>query len=238
VETLERWARPFFEGPWFRAVHEGTLSRQQYAYTIANQHLYVRWTTRLIGHAVANSHDRELRAHWIRHLGGEIDHEQLLESDLTALGMDVAFVQDAMAPSLGNREFMAMQESLIGFRRDPVMLMAAPLVAEGVASRLDQRFVEALYENVRRWGIENPKRATSFIVSHIHFDGGHKDEDGEHTDPGHWELTRRILERFLVDDAQLSWFLGAMRVCMDGFARSYRDYAEDLAIFAAKPTPS
>jgi hypothetical protein len=226
VETLDSWVSQFFASPWFESIYAGTMTREQYVYTLSNMHQFVRWTTRLIGRAVSLSSDRELRNHWLKHLDGEINHELIIEKDLEELGVDVNYVTDAMVPNLENQQFMVIQESLIGFHQDPVLFMAAPFVAEGFSARLDRNFMDALERVVRSWGVANPRRATLFFSSHIEYDGG-----GE----GHWEATRRILERSLTDETLLQRFLNAQRLAMAAFTRSYTSYVEDLAIFGAQP---
>lgn len=226
VETLDRWIERFFQTPWFTAIREGTMTKEQYIYTLSNQHQFVRWTTRLIGLAVRHSHDRELRNKWLEHLSEEINHEVLIERDLAGLGADVDFVINKMVPIVKNQQFMVAQESMIGFHSDPVLFMGAPFAAEGFASRLDGKFIEATRRLVKSWGIENPKQVTTFFASHVEYDGG---------DDGHWEQTRRVLDRYLTDDTILQKFLNVLRLSMNAFEASYTAYVEDLAIFSAKP---
>lgn len=228
VETLDRWIGVFFQGPFFRAVHEGRFTRQQYACSLGNLHQFVRWTTRLIGRAVSLSHDPELRNHWLNHLGGEVNHELIIEKDLKLLGEDPKFVADAMLPSVPTLGFMVAQESAIAFHQDPVLFMAAPFVAEGFASRLDGRFMEAVERCVKSWGVPNPKLVTVFYSSHIRYDGG---EDG------HWAMTRSILARHLQDDRALSRFLGIQRLAQRAFEEAYGGFVTDLQVFSAQPQP-
>jgi hypothetical protein len=225
VATLERWLAGFFGTSWFRAVKDGTLTRQQYVYTLANQHQYVRFTTRHIGAAVAYSEDRELRNHWRRHLEGEVDHERIIEKDLQGLGADVDFVLHHMVPQADNLKFCLAQEAILGFRRDPVLFLAPPFVAEGFSAHLDRAFMANLDRAAAGWGIANPRHVTNFIGSHIDFDGG---------DDGHWAGTLSVLERSLTTEKQLAEFLAVIRVCMDAFERSYCVFADDLAIFQAR----
>lgn len=225
VETLEIWIKDvLLQNAWFRAVREGTLTKEQYVFTLSNLHQFVRWTTRLIGRAVSYSSDKALRNKWLEHLRGEVDHEVIIESDLAALGADVDYVVKFMAPTVETQQFMVTQESMIGFHTDPVMFEAPPFVAEGYAAHLDQKFVDALRANARRWGIENPKQVTAFLASHITFDGGYD---------GHWELGRRMLGEHLGTNADIVRFMNVARLCMDSVNRSYTSFVEDLAIYGS-----
>lgn len=224
VETLERWLEVFFANPWFRAVREGTMTREQYVATLSNLHQFVRWTTRLIGRAVSTSKDRALRSKWLHHLQGEVDHELILERDLAALGADVDYVVGAMVPTVDTQSFMVTQESMVAFHQDPVLFLAAPFVAEGFAAHLDAGFVGGLRAAAKRWGVANPRQVTAFFASHIEYDGG-----GD----GHWETGRAQLGDHLTTDADLCRFLNAARLCMRAFDRAYSGYIEDLALFGA-----
>jgi hypothetical protein len=229
VETLGLHLERFFSNAFFKAVYSSTLSREQYVYTMSNLHQFVRWTTRLVARAVAYSHDEDLRNHYLGHLSGEINHEKIIERDLTNLGADVAYVVKDMVPNVSNQEFMVMQESVIGFHQDPVLFLAAPFAAEGIAARLDQKFILALEKAARGWGIVNPKQVTSFLASHIHFDGG---------DDGHWEGTRKILCRYLDSDHKLQKFINLVHLAMNAFEHSYASYIHEQRLFGAVPTPS
>jgi hypothetical protein len=233
VETLDRWLEVFFDSPWFRAVREGTLTREQYVCTLANLHQFVRHTTRIIGRAIGFSDDRALRNHFLNHLEGEINHELIIEKDLEGLGADVGYVVNAMVPSVANQGFMVTQESMIAFYSDPIMLMAAPFVAEGYTGHLGAKFMNDLEQCARSWGIEHPKRVTRFFASHIEYDGGNENHDG------HWEHIRKILDRYLVDDTKLQRFLNVLHLSKNATGQSYDGYVTDLAIFSAVPgTPA
>jgi hypothetical protein len=226
IETLERWTERFFKSAWFRAIYDGTLSRRQYIHTLEQQHQYVRYTTRLIAGALSWSDDRELRDHWRHHLEGEVNHELIIEKDLAHLDADVEYAVGPAIPHPVNLQFIMAQESIIGFRRNPALLMASAFVAEGFSSHLDQNFVDALNRVASSWGVKNPRLVTNFITSHINYDGG---EDG------HWAGICSALGRYLKTETQQQEFLAVIRLCMDAFERSYAAYAEDLVIFAAKP---
>ncbi len=226
VETLEGLVDKLFATPWFRGIYDGTLSREQYVCSLSNFHTFVRFTTRLLARAVALSDEPDLRAHFINHLSGEINHEVIIEKDLQGLGVDVDYVVNAMVPNVPTQEFMVVQESMIGFYQDPILFMAAPFAAEGFAARLDQRFIDCMAGCASKWGIAKPKQVIAFLASHVHFDGG---------DDGHWALTRDILEHHIQDDVRLQRFLNAVRLAMNGFIRCYTSYAETVAISSATP---
>lgn len=226
VETFEQWLGPFLKSSWFEAVYQGTLTREQYIYTLSNVHQFVRFTTRIIGRAVAYSTDRTLRNHWLNHLEGEINHEIIAEKDLEALGADVDFVVNAMVPNVSTQQFMVAQESMIGFNHDPVLLMGAPFVAEGYSGRLDGRLLEGLERCARGWGIAKPKMVTRFYASHIQYDGG---------SDGHWEHTQAMLGHCLTNDMQLQRFLNVIHLAKRSVEASYEDYIHEVGLFGASP---
>jgi hypothetical protein len=226
VETLEIHIDRFFRTDFFNAVYESRLSREQYIYSMSNLHQFVRYTTRLIGRAVSLSNDEDLRNHWLNHLSGEINHEKIIEKDLEHLGADVDYVVHHMVPNMHNQQFMVVQESAIAFHQDPVLFMAAPFSAEGWTARLDQRFMDSLHRSIRSWGIEQPRHVTGFLSSHINYDGG---------DDGHWEGTRRILDRYLTSDQMLQRFLNLVHLCMNAFENSYSSYVTEQRLWSAVP---
>lgn len=241
-ETIERWLEDIYGRGFFRAVFERTLTRDQYVYAASNMHQFVRWTTRLLGAAVASSHDRTLRNHYLAHLGGEINHEVIIERDLAHLGVDVEYVIARMVASPHTRQFMAIQESLIGYHRDPIGFMASPLVAEGIASHLTPAFVEALEATIARWGVREPRKAMTFFTSHVHTDGG---------DDGHWETGLSMLGAYLTYEPALARFLGLLRASMSALTGAYDEYVDRLptlgprerlaqpaSVDAARPQPT
>jgi hypothetical protein len=224
VETFERWLLDLYGRGFFKAVSDGTLTKPQYVYTISNMHQFVRWTTRLLGHAVAHSHERGLRNHFLAHLQGEVNHEIIIERDLAHLGEDVAFVVDRMAASPGTRQFMAVQESLAGLHHDLILFLASPLAAEGIASHLTPAFLEALERTIAGWGVREPKRAMTFFSSHVNTDGG---------DDGHWELVMRVVRDHLRSDDDLRRFLGILRASTRALTTAYDEFVDDVALFVA-----
>lgn len=223
-ETIERWLEDIYARGFFRAIFEGTLTREQYVYAASNMHQFVRWTTRLLGLAVGSSHDRPLRDHYLGHLSGEVNHEIIIERDLAHLGVDVGYVVERMPPSPHTRQFMAVQESLIGFHHDPITFMASPLAAEGIASHLTPAFVDALERAIASWGVPEPRKAMMFFTSHVHTDGG---EDG------HWESTLAILRRHLTSETVAARFLATLRSSQSALTGAYDEYVEHVGGVAA-----
>jgi len=225
VREVEMFLRGYFERmwqtQWFRAVEQRTLTRTQYVYTLSSMHQFVRYTTRILAGCVAAADDSQLRLHFVRHLQGEINHEVIIERDLAVLGEDVEFVVGQMGPNLPTRAFMAAQESAIGFHRDPVLLMAASLAAEGIPGHLDQRFMDALHANVAGWGVAEPERVTRFYSSHIDYDGG---------DDGHWEQTMAMLATHLRDETALARFVSMLRVTTDAMLRCYDSWIDEMPL--------
>jgi hypothetical protein len=211
---------------FFQTVEAGTLTREQYVYMLTQLHQFVRYTTRLLGRCVALSDESTLRNHFIHHLTGEINHEVIIEKDLEYLGEDAQYVKAAAQPNLATRQFMATQESAIGFYADPVLMLAAPLAAEGVSGHLDGRVMEKLHTLVAAWGVKEPKKATHFISSHIEFDGG---------DDGHWQGNLAMLAHYLRNELQLRRFLALLRVSVDAVLRQYDSYVGDVELWSARP---
>ena len=221
-ETIKVWLADLYQRGFFRAVVDGTLTREQFIYTAANMHQFVRWTTRLLGLAVGTSHPRRLRNHFLRHLSGEVNHEILIERDLAHLGADVEYLVDRMPPSPSTRHFMSVQESLVAFHRDPVAFMASPLAAEGVASHQTGEFLDALENVIAGWMIREPRKAMSFFTSHVNTDGG---------DDGHWEMTLSLVGAYLRTETETARFLATMRASMAALTAAYDEYVDDLSVF-------
>ncbi len=223
LETFERWLVDLYGRGFFRAVWDRTLRREQYAYTLGHMHQFVRWTTRLLGHAVAQSHDRSLRDHFLSHLQGEVNHELIIERDLAVLGEEVGFVVDDMAATPAIRHFMAVQESLVGLHHDLVLFLASPLAAEGIASHLTPEFLAAMEDNIAAWGVKEPAKAMAFFRSHVSTDGG---------DDGHWEQVIRMLATQLTSERRLVAFLGILRASTGALTAAYDGFVDDMALFS------
>jgi len=211
---------------FFQTVEAGTLTREQYVYMLTQLHQFVRYTTRLLGRCVALSDESNMRNHFIHHLTGEINHEVIIEKDLEYLGEDAQYVKLFAQPNLATRQFMTTQESAIGFYSDPVLMLAAPLAAEGVSGHLDGRVMEKLHTLMAGWGVKEPKKASHFISSHIEFDGG---------DDGHWQGNLTMLAHYLRGEGQLRRFLSLLRVSVDAVLRQYDSYVGDVELWSAQP---
>lgn len=214
------------QSSFFQAVDAGTLTREQYVYTLTQLHQFVRYTTRLLGRCVGASPDTELRTHFIHHLKGEVNHEIIIERDLQHLGEDPTYVKEVAQPNLPTREFMCTQESAIAFYNDPVLMLAAPLAAEGVSGHLGQLFMDKINTLVGSWGVKDPQKATHFLGSHIEFDGG---------DDGHWQGNLTLLAKYLRTEQQLRGFLALLRVSVDAVLRQWDSYVSDVELWSARP---
>lgn len=223
VDSVRHWVKGFYEGSWSRAIFDRTMTREQYVQSLSNMHHYVRQTTQHLGRAVASADNRELRRHFIEHLNGEINHEVMIENDLRHLGVDPEYVVKHRVPNAATKSFMAIQETTIAFYRDPIMLMACPLVAEGITANMPAEFVTSLRTLVGSWGVKSPERATGFLTSHTHTDGG---------DDGHWQATVEILHGYLVDEATQRRFLCTLRTAADCIERSFNSNIDELPLFA------
>lgn len=222
VEHVNRWASEFFFGPWATAVAERRLTREQYVQTLYNVHQYVRFTTRLLGRAVAISPTTELRQHFADHLSGEINHELIIERDLANMNVSAQWLLERRVANAATRAFMVTQQSMVAFEQNPVLFMACPLAAEGITAHLDQSFIENLRACAARMGYLNPHRVTQFFSSHMRTDGG---EDG------HWQRTVDVLAKLITTDAEQQEFLSVLRLAMDGIEGSFNSNVTELSLF-------
>lgn len=227
AETVRRWLSNGREWGLFRAVHARTLTRRQYVYALSNIYQFVRHTTRILARCIAHSDSTEMRSHFIHHLNGEVNHELIIERDLKNMGEDVAYVCDHMAPNGPTQEFMAIQEALIGYYADPILLMASPMAAEGVTAHLDQPFVDNLHACMLDWGVKVPEKASKFFVSHMSTDGG---------PDGHWETTVNFLAKCLKNETTHQFFLRSMRNSMRGTQRLYDSFVDDVPSWSSEST--
>jgi hypothetical protein len=224
LETVRRYVDRVMDSGFFRAVMDGTLSREQYIHVLSQTHQYVRYTTRILGLCVAHSHVTELRDHFLHHLREEINHEQIIERDLAHLGADPLYVRDVMAPNGATNQFLLTELALISYFQDPLLLTAAPLAAEGISAHLSREWLSRLERLVAGWGLQAPDRACRFFASHVGFDGG---EDG------HWEGSVRLLEKYLVDEKRLRDYLAAFQACGQSLLHCYVASVEEAALWAA-----
>lgn len=211
-ETVDRWIKQFFRGSWAQAILNETITKEQYIATLCHWHQFVRQTTQHIARAVVNADNRELRNHYIYHFKGEINHELLIENDLKHFDYDLDFLLNFQVPAEATKEFMAVQESTIGFYQDPIRLLACPLAAEGMTASVTPEFLAALYRRIASWGIENPKNAARFISSHVHTDGGEE---------GHWARVLTMIGKYIGDEKDLQQFLSVLNVAMHTYERAH-----------------
>lgn len=221
-ETVERWIKQFFQGSWAQAIVQEKISKEQYIATLCHWHQFVRQTTQHIARAVANAANRELRNHYIHHFKGEINHELLIEHDLKHFNCDLDFLLHFQMPSEATKEFMAVQESTIGFYQNPVLLLACPLAAEGMTASIKPAFLEALYRRIASWGIANPQDAARFLSSHVHTDGG---------DDGHWSRVLTMIGKYIDNEQLLQNFLSVLNVAMHTYERAHNANIDDYKMW-------
>ncbi len=223
VATIQEFLKRFYAGSWASSIFNETMSREQYVQSLSNMHHYVRQTTSHLGRAVALAPTRELRRHFIDHLNGEINHEISIENDLRHLGVDPDYVLHHRVPDPATKSFMAIQETTIAYYQDPMLLMACPLVAEGITANMPNAFIGRLRALTLAWGVASPQKATSFLTSHTHTDGG---------DDGHWQTTTEALGEYLVDEALQRRFLCTLRTAAECIERSFNSVIDDIPLFS------
>lgn len=227
VRTVEEHlARFFSKGAWACRVRDGVLSREQYVATLFNLHSYVRYTTRLLGQCIGITADRRLRAHYIEHLRGEINHELIIERDLTNLGEDVAYVAEALQPPPSTMGFMSIQESIVAFHRDPVMFLACPISAESFAAYVQADILDGLKRSITSWRPDNPTDVLHFVKSHSGLDGG---------PDGHWNRCVKVLRSYVQTEPQMQRFSAVVHAAMSTLAASYDSCVLDYAAPAWYP---
>src|SRR5690606_21204933 len=106
--TVRRGLDAFYTSEFCRKVFDKTMTRHEYVVTMANNHQFVRWTTRLVAKIVSDTQDAKLRKHMLGHLNGEIDHEVWIENDLRHLGVDVDYIRAQMVPNQFIHTFMCV----------------------------------------------------------------------------------------------------------------------------------
>ncbi len=226
LEIHRNWMDRFYHGAWAQSILNGTLKKEQYIYSLYNLHQYVRQTTRLCARCVAHSDNLNLRNHYINHFKGEINHELLIEHDLKTLSADLEYLHESHVPHPATKEFMMVQESTIGYYQDPILMLACPMAAEGIAAHMDEHFIDKLHQTIGSWGIEKPEEAARFLTSHIRTDGG---EDG------HWLAVVSILKKALKDEHYQQQFLSVLTAAMNGFERGFNMNVTDMKLWNAMP---
>lgn len=226
LETHKRWLNRFYTGSWASSILNRTLSKEQYVSSLYNLHEYVRQTTRLAARCIAHSENMTLRNHYINHFRGEINHELLIERDLKYLGADVDYLKAAHVPHSATKEFMVVQESTVAFYQDPILMLACPLAAEGVAAHMQPDFLDALYECIESWGVKKPIEAARFLSSHVSTDGG---------DDGHWANVVKMIRNNIEDENHLQKFLSVLNAAMNGFEHGFNANIDDLKLWSSTP---
>ncbi len=222
LESFEIWVSHFFKESWFNAVNTKTITKEQYITSLYNMHQFVRHTTRLAARCVACSDEKELRNHYIYHLKGEINHEIIIESDLKGLGVDLDYLLNAHIAHTATSEFIVLQESIIGYKQDAVMMLACPFIAEGMTANISSDFVNNLHATIKSWGIEKPESVSRFLTSHMKFDGGID---------GHWLQVIMMTHEFVKNELQLQHYLNTMRLAMTGYAHGFNANIDDLELW-------
>lgn len=216
----------FYDNKWFIGVANGTLTKNQYVEMLGDWHNFVRWTTRLLAKVVGITDDKDLRSSFISHMNGEIDHEVLIEGDLAALGADVDYAKNHMAPGGPIQLFMGLQESLAAFRQDPVLFLAVPYSIEGISANITAQTVKDLSACIASWGYERPRKCCTFLSSHIHTDGG---------DDGHWQHSLKMIKQFLKTETELQKFLVVSHLVFDTIGASFENAVSKLDFQTLRP---
>lgn len=223
---LARHVKEFYAGPWVAAVKGRRLSLLQYLVTLENMHQYVRFTTRLLGRAVACSPSTKLRSHFARHLSGEVNHEILIERDLERLGRQTAYLREERYANPETRAFMVLEQSLVSFECDPVLFAACPLAAEGITAHMDRAFLADLRACVAKEKPEVAEKATVFFAAHIESDGG---------DDGHWASTMKLLHEHLPSEQKLGEMLTILELAARSFTLAFDANVTDYGLFGGTP---
>lgn len=224
LDSFEIWLTTLFQDSWFTAIKTQTISKEQYIASLFNLHQFVKHTTRLAARCVAMCENRDLRNHYIYHLKGEVNHEVIIESDLRALRADVNYLLHSHVPHTATAGFMVLQESITGFKRDAVLMLACPFIAEGMTANIGYDFVENLFETIRNWGIKSPESVSRFLTSHMKTDGG---------DDGHWLRVINRIDEFVHTENQMQEFINMLRLAMSSYAHGLNANIDDLELWRA-----
>lgn len=216
--TIRRQATDINDTSLWCKARSGTLTKNQYCEFLSELYNFVKFTTRIIALAVAQTEDKPLRRHFMKHLREEVDHEVILENDLKALGADTEYLLVHKSPSKYIHNFNGLQESLLGWRKDPVNYMAVPFAVEGISAFMSPENLTALRVCIRSWGVENPDRGMAFLSSHKDFDG----QDG-----GHWEMTLDAIKPYITSEKNLSRFLTIGTAIIENLRSMIEDKTND-----------
>jgi hypothetical protein len=222
ADTVRAHVEAAFQEGFFQAVVDAKLTKEQYIYILTQQHAYVRYTTRILGYCVAYAQDSNLRRHFAKHLTEEVNHEKILEADLAYLSADVDYVVRDLEANPSTMQFVLGELALVSHFHDPVLLTAAPLVAEGISGHLGSGFVQRLEAIVRSWGYAEPQRATRFFSSHIEYDGGEE---------GHFQGSMQMLSAHLTNERELRRYLAAVHGLGECFLRIYSESMRETDVW-------
>lgn len=225
LDSFESWLIELFQNSWFSAIKTKTISKEQYIASLFNLHQFVKHTTRLAARCVAMCENRDLRNHYIYHLKGEVNHEVIIESDLRALRADLNYLLQSHVPHTATAEFIVLQESITGFKRDAVLMLACPFIAEGMTANIGHDFVENLFSSIRNWGIKSPESVSRFLTSHMKTDGG---------DDGHWMRVINRIDEFVQTENQMQEFINMLRLAMSSYAHGLNANIDDLELWRAE----
>lgn len=225
LDSFEIWLTTLFQDSWFSAIKTQTISKEQYIASLFNLHQFVKHTTRLAARCVAMCENRDLRNHYIYHLKGEVNHEVIIESDLRALRADLNYLLTSHVPHTATAAFMVLQESITGFKRDAVLMLACPFIAEGMTANIGYDFVENLFATIRSWGIKSPESVSRFLTSHMKTDGG---------DDGHWLRVINRIDEFVHTENQMQEFINMLRLAMSSYAHGLNANIDDLELWRAE----
>lgn len=218
-QTIRAGIEDFYSNDWFKQVYSGCASRRQYAAVLTNLHHYVRWTTRLLARVVAETNCADLRDHYIEHLNGEINHEKLIAMDLYNLGYDTEYWLNQSSPDPAIFSFMAIQQSLASFERDPNLFLIVPFVAEGLSAMLSKDFIAAFDTCASNWGFKQSKTVSNFLRSHLHTDGGQN---------GHWQAIRPLISRYIEGEFAMQRALSIAKALLASQRQAYDSIAKML----------
>lgn len=222
LDSFESWVSELFHNSWFTAIKTQTISKEQYIASLFNLHQFVKHTTRLAARCVALCENRELRNHYIYHLKGEVNHEVIIESDLRALRADVNYLLQSHVPHTATAGFIVLQESITGYKRDAVLMLACPFIAEGMTANIGYDFVENLFAAIRSWGIKSPESVSRFLTSHMKTDGGND---------GHWLRVIYRIEEFIQTEKDMQEFINVLRLAMSSYAHGLNANIDDLELW-------
>ena len=218
---IDKSVQKFYESRFCTKVITSTISKREYISALANNHQFVRWTTRLLARISADCSDRQLRNHYLGHLKGEVDHDLWLGNDLETLGADVAYVRDFMQPNTHIGQFMCVQQSAAAFSSDAIQFLSVPIAIEAITAFMPKTFIKGLHKSITSWGISDPTKASSFLTSHIYTDGGID---------GHWTATFDVLKTYIRTEKQHQQALHTVKMVFDAVYRAYDSYVEDFPI--------